>query len=142
MNQNLINFNKQLIDFLKNLKLLNIEKSKEFDIAILYLKYNKNSGMILFREYFLDDPLKRIMIFEENELFFLNKDIDYYNKNNLIQINIVSEIKSKWCSLNVENKKQIWNYLKILIYFADVEMGINTTQRNKELKYNLYSALS
>jgi hypothetical protein len=37
-NQNLIHFNKQLMDFLNNLKLLNIDRSKEIDIAILYLK--------------------------------------------------------------------------------------------------------
>ena len=141
-NQNLIHFNKQLIDFLNNLKLLNIDISKEIDIAILYLKYNKNSGFVFFCDCFLDDPLKRVMIFEENELFFLNKDNDYYNKKNTIKLNIISEIKSKWCLLNVEDKQKIWNYLKILIYFVDVEMGVDTKQRNKDLKLNFYSALS
>jgi hypothetical protein len=44
--------------------------------------------------------------------------------------------------LNVEDKQKIWNYLKILIYFVDVEMGVDTKQRNKDLKLNFYSALS
>ena len=47
---------------------------------------------------------------------------------------MINEIKEKWKSLENIEKQKIWNYLKILIYFSDQDMGIDTVNYNKEIQ--------
>ena len=119
---------------IKDLQLLDINNGENLNDSLYYLKFNSKLGIKLFREYLLDDGIKRLMIFDQNDDFFLNQDCNYYNKSDNITENMILEIKNKWICLDNNSKQKIWNYLKILIYFSDQDMGINTIDYNKNLK--------
>jgi hypothetical protein len=127
-------FNNQLKDFIKDLQLLDINNGENLNDSLYYLKFNSKLGIKLFREYLLDDGIKRLMIFDQNDDFFLNQDCNYYNKSDNITENMILEIKEKWICLDNNSKQKIWNYLKVLIYFSDQDMGVNTIDYNKNLK--------
>ena len=65
-------FNNQLKDFIKDLQLLDINNGENLNDSLYYLKFNSKLGIKLFREYLLDDGIKRLMIFDQNDDFFLN----------------------------------------------------------------------
>jgi hypothetical protein len=130
---NLQKFNNQLKCLINDLNNLNTD-TELIDITKFnyLLKCNNKMGLELFRKHILKDDINRIMIFEEEEVFFLNKDF-----NSDIKFNFLLEIKKKWNNLNNENKKKIWNYFKILIYFSDNDLNISTLDyNNKIIFYN------
>ena len=91
----------------------------------------------LFREYILKNDLNRIMIFEEKEHFFIEQEYNETHEN--ITSLMVQQIKDKWFNLNKNEKKKIWNYFKIFIYYSDQDMEIDTLNYNKQIKNKYFS---
>lgn len=137
MNPNINEFNDQLKNFIEDLKLLEINQVEKLDNALYYLKFNKKMPIKLFREYILKNDLNRIMIFEEKEHFFIEQEYNETHEN--ITSLMVQQIKDKWFNLNKNEKKKIWNYFKIFIYYSDQEMGIDTIKYNKQIKNKYFS---
>ena len=131
---NISKFNNQLKEFVEDLRSLNMNNIEELDNGLYYLKFNSKLGINMFRECILDDDMKRIMIFKQNDSFFLSQNENYYNNKHNVTLSMINEIKEKWKSLENIEKQKIWNYLKILIYFSDQDMGIDTVNYNKEIQ--------
>ena len=131
MSSNINDFNEQLKNFIEDLKLLDMNQVDKLDNALYYVKFNKRMPIKLFREYILKNDLNRIMIFEEKEHFFLNQD---YVANDNITSLMVQEIKEKWYQMNNDERKKIWNYFKIFIYYSDRDLNIDTINYNQKIK--------
>lgn len=139
MMSNINDFNDQLKNFIEDLKLLEINHVEKLDNALYYLKFNKKMPIKLFREYILQNDLNRIMIFDEKEDFFVKQEYNETNEN--ITSLMVQQIKEKWVNLKNNEKKKIWNYFKLFIYYSDQDIGIDTMNYNKEIKTNISAAL-
>ena len=136
MNSNINDFNDQLKNFIEDLKLLEINQVEKLDNALYYLKFNKKMPIKLFREYILQNALNRIMIFDEKEDFFVQQEYNETNEN--ITSLMVQQIKEKWANLKNNEKKKIWNYFKLFIYYSDQDNGIDTMNYNKEIKKQIF----
>ena len=132
-------FNNQLKNFLEDLKLLDLEDIDKIDNNMYYLKFNSKIAVNLFRKYIAQNEIYRYMIFEQNENFFLNQG---YNNNieDITQV-MVTQIKNKWINLNKDQKQKIWNYFKILVYYSDKDLDIDTVSYNKQIKSKYLAAL-
>ena len=51
---------------------------------------------------------------------------------------MVQQIKEKWANLKNNEKKKIWNYFKLFIYYSDQDNGIDTMNYNKEIKKQIF----
>ena len=139
MSSYILQFNNQLKDFLEDLKLLDLEDIDKIDNNMYYLKFNSKIAINLFRKYISQNEIYRYMIFEQNGNFFLNQS---YNNNieDVTQM-MVKQIKNKWIDFNEDQKQKIWNYFKILIYYSDKDLDIDTVSYNKQIKTKYLSAL-
>lgn len=124
-------FNEHLLSFINDLQYLNIKNIKNMNY---YLKINHKIGINIFRQYILYNEINRIMIFEQNESFFLSQQ--YVENDNGTISQIISELKKEWCQLDEENKQKIWDYFKVFIYFSDKDLDIDTSNYNKQIKQN------
>lgn len=123
-------FNQYFIEFVENLKYLcNPEELTKLKKGLHLIKYNSSIVIRLFKLNIAENELYRYMIMEENELFFLENNFD----NNQFS-NIILDIKEKWKYLNTTNKKNIWKYLKILLYYCDLYNKIDTKNYHLILK--------
>ena len=132
-------FNNQLQKFLEDLKLLDLENINKLENNMYYLKFNPKIAIKLFRKFILENEINRYMIFSQNDFFFLNQE---YNNNieDITQL-MITQIKEKWIQLDENQKQKIWNYFKILIYYSDKDLGIDTVSYNNHIKSKYLSAL-
>ena len=119
-------FNSTLHELIDDVKFLDKDNQNlhRFKDSLDILKVNVRLYLNLYRKYILTDE-NRFNIFQENETFFLNNNYEEYTHNRE-HFEIMINLKNLWNKITDDNHQKIFNYFKILTYYSDQDLGINT----------------
>jgi len=118
-------FNQKATEFMNDLinSYPEIEQFKSFKASFTLLKnISETTPIKYFKHYFLvkyGDHIKN-----KNEQFFLNNEYGQdmqltTNHSNEYWTDFINQLKNMWGTMSPENKDAIWNYLSILVIFAE-----------------------
>jgi hypothetical protein len=118
-------FNQTLREFVEDIQVIVNRKDKDvnkLEASLDVLTYNARFYIKMFSENALTDH-NLINLFEGNNDFFLNQNYDHYTNNNENYIKLMTKIKQMFISLNEANRKKVYDYFKLLTYYALKDIG-------------------
>ena len=118
-------FYKKLDEFKQTIEKLLIsydkyDEAEELNVYYDQLLFLKKANMFTPIDLFYTNGVLKYIteIIEKDEKFFMNKinDIEQQNQD---KMTIIEHIKSVWFLLSNENKNNIWNYIRIICFYAE-----------------------
>ena len=122
---NLGKFNQTLREFVEDIQIIvnrNDRDVNKLEASLDVLKINARFYIKIFAENALTDR-NLLNLFEGNDDFFLNQNYNHYVNNNENYLRLMNKIKQMFISLNEANRKKVYDYFKLLTYYALKDTG-------------------
>ena len=121
-------FNDKFQELVQDLRSIVEQRDPDFQKLEAYLDIlHVNARVIIncFKKYVITDE-SRYFIFTENHDFFLDNTYSTYTETSQYYFNLMVKIKKYWHVLTPVEKNSMFNYFKILTYYADLDEDRNT----------------
>lgn len=113
-------FNNVSIEFIKQLSLICPDSVITSNAGLVEkVLNNPTSKNVVIDQFALNvlDYKKNIDNFDED--FFISNSFDKHINDNQVLMQLMSDLKNMWLTLNSQNKKSIFEYLQVLCYYAN-----------------------
>lgn len=118
ISETVVEFNNQLLTFLEELQKIHNDNDVVTNITIIKQGIEFNAFLLIDQFVLLVYPFKD-KIDMQDEQFFLQMDINSHIGGGKDEFMQIMKFTGVWKSLNSETKQSIFDYMKVLVYYAE-----------------------
>lgn len=114
-------FNEKMLEFAKDLCTVfpDIAEFKRFRSGVLMLKNVEPKTLEnIFRTYVLT-KYKNQLLTKDESFFLQHTEFDIYSQRTDYWLELITQLKTMWVTLNDENRETIWKYFHIMIVLSE-----------------------